>query len=381
MNPGTIRTSLLTGLLVALSLFSWAAASSKEDSGEPHKAMKKDGSWDVSGTFGPVKTIKFSSDKGTWMHLDVHPDGNLIVFDMLGDLYTVPMDGGKATRITKGAAYDFQARFSPDGKKLLFTSDRGGGLNVWAAGFTDGELEEPKAVIEEKKKIIDGARWDPSGDWIYVRKRTTDTSSLGVSAVWAYHVDGGSGIELVGSDQVGEVDSFSATRDGRWLYLGTKAGFSYGQDPYGAIWRVQRYDRQRGSLDPVNVGLGSSAVPLLSPDEKMLAFIRRVDGKTTLWLHDIASGAERQIWGCGLRAGSSRSRPSRIPSRPPRSPSRRRWSSRSTMSFEARDRRWKTRCGRASSAGRSRVRTAAPSSFRPSDGCTAWTCRTVRPVA
>jgi peptidyl-dipeptidase Dcp len=296
MNPGTIRTSLLTGLLVALSLFSWAAASSKEDSGEPHKAMKKDGSWDVSGTFGPVKTIKFSSDKGTWMHLDVHPDGNLIVFDMLGDLYTVPMDGGKATRITKGAAYDFQARFSPDGKKLLFTSDRGGGLNVWAAGFTDGELEEPKAVIEEKKKIIDGARWDPSGDWIYVRKRTTDTSSLGVSAVWAYHVDGGSGIELVGSDQVGEVDSFSATRDGRWLYLGTKAGFSYGQDPYGAIWRVQRYDRQRGSLDPVNVGLGSSAVPLLSPDEKMLAFIRRVDGKTTLWLHDIASGAERQIW-------------------------------------------------------------------------------------
>ncbi len=330
MNSGTARAFLLSGLLVALSLV-WGPAqgegsrdsgqragnsltpgavpaapagsipapdsgTSGGDSGEPHKARKADGGWDVSGTFGPVKTIRFSTDEGTWMSVDVHPGGELIVFDLMGDLYTVPMGGGTATRITDGAAYDFQPRFSPDGKKLLFTSDRGGGFNIWVAGFVDGELREPRAIIDEKAKVIDGAEWDPTGDWVYVRKRTTDTSPIGVSALWAYHVDGGSGISLVGSDQVGEVDSFSATRDGRWIYLGTRPGFGYNQDPYDTIWSIQRYDRERGRLDPVSRGLGSSAVPRLSPDEKTLAFIRRVEGRTTLWLHDLASGAERQVW-------------------------------------------------------------------------------------
>ena len=208
-----------------------------------------------------------------------------------------PPDGEarQPKNLTGGIAWDMQPRFSPDGERLLFTSDRDGGFNVWVADFADGELGEPRAVTEEKKQLTDGADWDPSGEWIFVRKRTTDVSTIGISELWAYHVDGGSGISLVGRDQVGEVDGFSATRDGRWLYLGTRPPFRYNQDPYGSIWTVQRYDRVRGRTDPVSVGFGSSAVPLLSPDEKTLAFIRRVDGESTLWLHDLATGAERQV--------------------------------------------------------------------------------------
>jgi peptidyl-dipeptidase Dcp len=273
-----------------------SALDDKSKSDGPQKADKEEGKWDVSGTFGPVKTIKFSTTEGTWMAVDVHPDGELIVFDLLGDLYTLPLAGGKARRITDGAAYDFQPRFSPDGKKLMFTSDRGGGLNIWVADFKDGEVTGHKAVIEEKKKTIDSGSWDPSGEWIYVRKRSTDTSSIGVSEVWTYNVDGGSGISLVDAAAAGEVDSFSATKDGRWIYLATRGGFRYGSNPYGSIWSIRRYDRRRGKLEPVSIAQGSSAVPLLSPDEKTIAFIRRVDGKSTLWLHDIASGAERQIW-------------------------------------------------------------------------------------
>jgi imidazolonepropionase-like amidohydrolase/Tol biopolymer transport system component len=270
--------------------------SSENDEQGPHETEQDDDSWDVGGTFGPVETVRFSTSEGTWMNLDVHPSGELIVFDLLGDLYTVPMEGGEATRITEGAAYDFQPRFAPDGARLLFTSDRDGGFNVWVADFADGELGEPRAVTEEKKQLADGAAWDPSGEWIYVRKRVTDISSIGISELWAYHLYGGSGISLVGRDSVGEVDGFSATRDGRWIFLATRPPFRYNQNPYASIWSIQRYDRVRGRTDPVSVGLGSSAVPLLSPDEKTLAFVRRVDGKTTLWLHDLSSGAERQIW-------------------------------------------------------------------------------------
>src|SRR5687768_18390683 len=72
------------------------------------------------------RTARFTTDQGTWMSVDVSPDGNTIAFDLLGDIYTVPMTGGKATRIIGGNAIDMQPRFSPDGRSLVFISDRNG---------------------------------------------------------------------------------------------------------------------------------------------------------------------------------------------------------------------------------------------------------------
>src|SRR5712691_900191 len=60
-----------------------------------------------------TRRLQFTTDEGTWLSLDVSPDGRTIVFDLLGDLYTLPLAGGKATRITSGPAFDTQARFSP----------------------------------------------------------------------------------------------------------------------------------------------------------------------------------------------------------------------------------------------------------------------------
>ncbi|MFN9575841.1 MAG: TolB family protein, partial [Gemmatimonadota bacterium] len=78
-----------------------------------------------------ARTHAFTTTKGTWISLDVSPDGARIVFDLLGDLYTLPIAGGKATRLTSGMGYDAQPRWSPDGKKVVFVSDRSGGENVW----------------------------------------------------------------------------------------------------------------------------------------------------------------------------------------------------------------------------------------------------------
>ena len=78
-----------------------------------------------------TRSATFTGTKGTWMSLDVSPDGQSIVFDFLGDLYTLPITGGTATRITSGLAFDAQPRFSPDGKRVVFISDRSGGDNVW----------------------------------------------------------------------------------------------------------------------------------------------------------------------------------------------------------------------------------------------------------
>src|SRR6476646_10158369 len=79
----------------------------------------------------PERTIKFTTDVGSWLSLDVSPDGQTIVFDHLGDLFTIPMAGGKATPLTRAMALEAQPRFSPDGKRVVFVSDRAGAANVW----------------------------------------------------------------------------------------------------------------------------------------------------------------------------------------------------------------------------------------------------------
>src|SRR5205809_835040 len=65
----------------------------------------------------PERTIAFTTTVGHWMSLDVSPDGQTLVFDLLGDLYTLPVGGGKATPLTQGMAFDAQPRFSLDGKR------------------------------------------------------------------------------------------------------------------------------------------------------------------------------------------------------------------------------------------------------------------------
>src|SRR5205809_7425009 len=80
-----------------------------------------------------AETIEFTTDEGTWMSLDVSPDGKTIAFDLLGDIYTLPIEGGTSKRILGGMSFDSQPKFSPDGKTIAFLSDRSGVENLWLA--------------------------------------------------------------------------------------------------------------------------------------------------------------------------------------------------------------------------------------------------------
>ncbi len=93
----------------------------------------------------PTRTISFTTNEGTWMSLDVSPDGKTIIFDLVGDLYSIPFRGGEARRITSGIAFDSQPVFSPNGEKISFISDRGGSENLWVAN-NDGS--NPKQLTK-----------------------------------------------------------------------------------------------------------------------------------------------------------------------------------------------------------------------------------------
>ena len=109
-----------------------ASAQTAKGASKPGEA-KDEKKWDVSAAHGPTKSVRFETDEGTWMDVDGSPDGREVAFSLLGDLYRLPIAGGAAQRVTSGPAWDVQPRWSPDGRELAFTSDRGGASAATAA--------------------------------------------------------------------------------------------------------------------------------------------------------------------------------------------------------------------------------------------------------
>src|SRR5690606_38317792 len=140
--------------------------------------------WDVQNPIGAQRDVRIDVDEGTWMALDVSPDGREIVFDLLGDIYVMPIAGGEARAIASGVAWDMQPRFSPDGRSIAFTSDRGGGDNLW---IMDRDGSNPRQVSNETFRLLNSPAWTPDGQFIVGRKHFTSSRSLGAGEMWMYH--------------------------------------------------------------------------------------------------------------------------------------------------------------------------------------------------
>ncbi|MBK8557568.1 MAG: PD40 domain-containing protein [Lewinellaceae bacterium] len=255
--------------------------------------------WDVNNPEGiPYQEFAFSVTEGTWLNVDVSPDGSIIAFDLLGDIYTIPAKGGTATCIRSGIAWEVQPRFSPDGSKILFTSDAGGGDNIWVM---DASGENARQVTKENFRLLNNAVWLPDGEYIVARKHFTSGRSLGAGEMWLYHISGGDGLQLTKrkNDQQ-DVNEPSVSPDGRYVYFSEDmypgGFFQYNKNAMAQISVVQRYDRQEGKVEMVTGGSGGAARPQISPDGKWLAFVRRVDTKSVLFLHELGTGFEYPVF-------------------------------------------------------------------------------------
>ncbi|NNJ73077.1 MAG: amidohydrolase family protein, partial [Enterobacterales bacterium] len=230
---------------------------------------------------------------------DVSPDGKTVVFDMLGDLYSMPMAGGEATPLTATISWEMQPRFSPDGKAIAYTSDAGGGDNIW---IMDIDGSNARQVTKESFRLLNNPSWSPDGRFIVARKHFTSTRSLGAGEMWLYSVNGGGkGVRMneapTKQKDLGE-PIFSP--DGRYVYFSqdTTPGqiFQYSKDSNGIIYRIKRLDTQSGDIINFVQDAGGSVRPTPSPDGKWLAFVRRVRNQSSLFIKDLASGAEKMIF-------------------------------------------------------------------------------------
>ncbi|MEC7949238.1 MAG: amidohydrolase family protein [Myxococcota bacterium] len=260
-----------------------------EGSGDGTEAAQQD--WDVLAVHGQHHAATIEVSEGTFMSVSAH--GDALVFDLLGDIWSLPLEGGTATRLTDDAAWDSEPRFSPDGTRIAFVSDRGGNENVWTMN-PDGS-GRVQVTHEEDARVTDPV-WDPTGDWLVVRRRTVDTRSIGVTELWQVHLDGGAGFRLTSLDEDPHAGEAAVSADGRYVYFSTRNGrFDYDHDPVAGLWRVVRLDRQTGQMRTIVGGGGSAVRPELSPDGRTLAFVSRDRTKTLLEVMELDSGRRRVI--------------------------------------------------------------------------------------
>ncbi|HEX5793144.1 MAG TPA: amidohydrolase, partial [Rheinheimera sp.] len=254
--------------------------------------------WDVNAPQGQFETVDIKVSQGSWMNISVSPDGKTLAFDLLGDIYTMPITGGNATLLSKDIGWQMQPVFSPDGAHIAYTSDEGGGDNIW---IMNADGSEPRAVTNETFRLLNSPAWSPDGEFIVARKHFTASRSLGAGEIWQYHKTGGNGIMLTAreNDQkdLGE-PAFSP--DGKYIYFSQDdtpgKTFHYSKDSESGIYKIKRFERETGKWEVILDGAGGAIRPTPSPDGKYLAYIRRVDFQSTLFLYDLHSGEHIKLY-------------------------------------------------------------------------------------
>lgn len=284
------------------------ATSLKDSTATKGSTEEKSKKWDISEHRAPTKVLEKTISEGTWMNVDVSPNGQEIVFDLMGDLYVIPIGGGKAQPLRTGPAFEIQPRFSPDGEWISFTSDAGGGDNIWVMR-RDGS--EARQVTNETFRLLNNASWAEDGQYLIARKHFTSTRSLGSGEIWMYHLyggkngkpttSGGTGMQLVKKpNEQQDLGQPVASADGRYVYYSRDVYpggfFQYNKDPNSQIYAIFRFDRQTGEVERVTGGPGGAISPTPSPDGKKLAFVRRVRTKSVLYIRDLESGIEKPVF-------------------------------------------------------------------------------------
>ena len=241
----------------------------------------------------PARTLSLDTDEGSWISVDVSPDGETIVFDLLGDLYTVPLAGGDARSLTEGMAYDSQPRYSPDGSQVVFVSDRDGAENLW---LIDVESKATRQVTDSSVNNYESPEWLPDGDYVVA------ASGAGALAggdarnpkLWMWHVDGGTGVQLIDEPESRRITGPAPSPDGRHIWFAQRERLWQ----YNAIlpqYQLGVYDRETGEQYVRTSRYGSALRPTISPDGAWLVYGTRHEDQTGLRLRELASGDERWL--------------------------------------------------------------------------------------
>ena len=246
----------------------------------------------------PERHLQFDESQGTWMSLDISPDGKTIVFELLGDLYQMPISGGEAHCIACGMPFDSQPVYSPDGESIAFVSDRSGNENVWIAG-RDGLNPRQISSLDDNTVFVSPA-WSVDGRSVYVSRFKPDINAF---ELWRYPVEGSKPEQITHAkyapdtpkESRGNALGAALSPDGHYLYYEAKTGLGFDDEVTFPLWHIVRRDLHTGEELTVVNAQGSAFRPSLAPDGKQIIYATRYRGKTGLRIRNLESDQDRWL--------------------------------------------------------------------------------------
>lgn len=271
---------LFAGMMAYGQVVEADTAKVKTDSTKKEKNKKRE--------FLPLEAgrkVRIKSTEGSWISLDVSPDGKTIVFDLLGDIYLLPFTGGKAKPFLKDMSFESHPKFSPDGKHILVVSDRSGGENVWRFSL---DRKDSLQITKGNTDSFQSAEWTPDGQYVVASKGRRNLK------LWLFHKDGGGGAQLISKPDNLKTVEPAFGNDGRYVWFSQRTG-AWNYNAQLPQYQVALYDRETGDIDTRTNRYGSAFAPTLSPDGKWLVYGSRYNDKTGLVLRDLKSGQEKWL--------------------------------------------------------------------------------------
>ncbi|WP_169315704.1 amidohydrolase family protein [Haliscomenobacter hydrossis] len=230
----------------------------------------------------PERKVKLQVNEGTWMSLDVSPDGQTIAFDLMGDIYSIPLAGGKAKQLTNGMAYDTHPKWSPDGKKIAFTSDRSGSENAW---YIDFEKQDTVQITKDNDQHVQSVEWTPDGNYLIVSKGGRNLK------LFMFHKDGGGGTQLIKTPETLKCIEPAFGKDSRYIWFSRRTG-AWNYNAILPQYQLATFDRETGQVETRTERIGSAFAPTLSADGNWLVYGTRFNEQTGLVKRNIQTGEE-----------------------------------------------------------------------------------------
>ena len=222
----------------------------------------------------------------------ISPDRSEIAVVSSGDIWTVPAAGGDARLLVAHEATESRPRYSPDGRKLAFISDRTGGGDIYILDLAAGALKQ--LTFDDGLDRLDG--WSADGEWIYFSSTSRDIA--GMNDLFRVRASGGTPMAVSADRYTGEFFAAPSPDGGR-------IAFSARGNGAAQWWRNGRSHLDESELWLLHDGAtpryeqltkrGAKQLwPMWSADGKSLFYVSDRTGPPNIWTMTIGGG-ERQV--------------------------------------------------------------------------------------